>query len=247
MEQRLQKAIASAGVGSRRYCESLIASGRVAVNGKVVTQLGTKADPDKDTITVDGKTIQTDQEQLYVLLNKPVGYTSTRFDRFAEHTVMELVSAVQAYLYPVGRLDADTSGLLLLTNDGEFTQLLTHPSHEVEKTYRAVVRGRVSAVELGRLEMGIELEDGPTAPAAARLVSYSQEKNASKVEITIHEGRKRQVKRMFTALGHRVIELKRVRFGSLDLKGVKEGEYRFLTKREVAQLRKLAVKASPKP
>lgn len=160
---------------------------------------------------------------------------------------MELVSAVQAYLYPVGRLDADTSGLLLLTNDGEFTQLLTHPSHEVEKTYRAVVRGRVSAVELGRLEMGIELEDGPTAPAAARLVSYSQEKNASKVEITIHEGRKRQVKRMFTALGHRVIELKRVRFGSLDLKGVKEGEYRFLTKREVAQLRKLAVKASPKP
>lgn len=153
---------------------------------------------------------------------------------------MELVSSISGYLYPVGRLDVDTSGLLLLTNDGDFTQLLTHPSHEIEKTYVAVVRGKISASALDQLAKGVELDDGMTAPAEARLVSYSPATNVSKVEITIHEGRKRQVRRMFIAVGHRVLELSRVRLGSLDLQGLKEGEYRFLTRKEVSQLTKLA-------
>lgn len=252
MEQRLQKVLAAAGVGSRRHCEALIASGRVAVNGRVVTELGTRADPENDSISIDGKPIEPGQDKLYVLLNKPAGYTSTRFDRFAKLTVMELVSEVQGYLYPVGRLDVDTSGAILLTNDGELANLLTHPSHEVEKTYLATVRGRISSDSLDRLARGVELDDGPAAPAKTRLISYVEgrgmggrgscraEGDTSTVEITIHEGRKRQVKRMFEAVGHRVQNLTRTRFGSLDLKGLPEGEHRYLTKKEVAKLRKQA-------
>ncbi|MDH7601083.1 MAG: pseudouridine synthase [Armatimonadota bacterium] len=246
MEQRLQKILAAAGVGSRRHCEGLIASGRVAVNGKVVTTLGAKADPEKDVITIDGKQIDTSQDRIYILLNKPPGYTSTRFDRFAEHTVMELVDEVQGYLFPVGRLDKDASGALLLTNDGELANMLTHPSYEVEKTYEATVTGRISREALDRLSQGVELDDGPTAPAKVRLLSYSPEDNTSKVEITIHEGRKRQVKRMFQAVGHRVVKLVRTRFGTLDIKGLREGEHRYLTKKEVAKLKKLALARSGK-
>ncbi|MCX8053119.1 MAG: rRNA pseudouridine synthase [Armatimonadetes bacterium] len=240
MEQRLQKVLAAAGVGSRRHCEALIASGRVAVNGRVVTKLGTRADPEKDVISIDGKPIDAVQEKIYVLLNKPPGYTSTRFDRFAQHTVMELVDEIQGYLYPVGRLDADTSGALLLTNDGELANLLTHPSHQVEKTYLATVKGRISSSSLDHLARGVNLDDGPTAPAKVKLISYSDADNTSAVEITIHEGRKRQVKRMFQAVGHRVVKLTRTRFGCLDLKGLPEGEHRFLTKKEVAKLKRLA-------
>jgi len=240
MEQRLQKILAAAGVGSRRHCESLIATGRVQVNGKVVDQLGAKADPEKDRISLDGSLIDTSQEELYILLNKPVGYTSTRFDKFAKHTVIELVKSIDAYLYPVGRLDVDTSGLMLLTNDGDFAHLMTHPSHEIEKTYVAEVRGKVTADELKQLEKGVELDDGFTSPAKARLISYSSGTNISTVSIIIHEGRKRQVRRMFAAIGHRVNKLSRVRLGSLDLKGVSEGRYRFLNKKEVDKLRKLA-------
>ena len=218
----------------------MIATGRVAVNGRVVTELGSRADPEKDTISIDGNPIEAGQDKLYILLNKPPGYTSTRFDRFAEHTVMELVSEVQGYLYPVGRLDVDTSGAVLLTNDGELANLLTHPSHEVEKTYLATVRGRISSSSLDRLARGVDLDDGPTAPAKTRLISYSQADNTSTVEITIHEGRKRQVKRMFEAVGHRVQKLSRTRFGSLDLKGLSEGEHRYLTKKQVARLKRLA-------
>lgn len=244
MEQRLQKALAAAGVGSRRHCEGLIATGRVSVNGRVITELGSRADPDKDTISIDGRAIEPGQDRLYVLLNKPTGYTSTRFDRFAEHTVMELVPEIGAYLYPVGRLDVDTSGLVILTNDGELANLLTHPSHEIEKTYVADVRGRISAASLNKLAEGVELDDGPTAPAKVRLLSSSEGTNTSRVEITIHEGRKRQVRRMCAAVGHRVVKLTRIRLGSLDLKGLAEGEHRYLTKKEVSELRKLA--AHPK-
>jgi len=232
--------LAAAGIGSRRHCEALIASGRVAVNGRVVTRLGTRADPAKDIICVDGKRIDTAQEKVYILLNKPPGYTCTRFDRFAKHTVMELLEEVQGYLYPVGRLDADTSGAVLLTNDGELANLLTHPSYEVEKTYVAVVKGRISSSSLERLARGVELDDGPTAPAKVRLLSYSQADDTSRVEITIHEGRKRQVKRMFQAVGHKVLSLTRTRFGSLNLRGLAQGEHRYLTKKEIDRLRKSA-------
>jgi 23S rRNA pseudouridine2605 synthase len=240
MEQRLQKILAAAGVGSRRHCETLIVTGRVSVNGKVISQLGAKADPEKDKICLDGSPIDTSQDRLYILLNKPVGYTSTRFDKFAEKTVVELVSAIDAYLYPVGRLDVDTSGLMILTNDGNFAHLMTHPSHEINKVYVVEVRGKVTPDELRQLRTGVDLEDGKTAPARAILLSYSDASNISTVEITIHEGRKRQVRRMLAAVGHRVIKLARVRLGSLDIEGLQEGHYRFLTKKEISDLSKLA-------
>ena len=218
----------------------MIAGGRVSVNGEIVTQLGTKADPDKDAIAVDGKRIAAAAEKVYILLNKPIGYTSTRSDPHAEKTVLDLIKGVKAFLYPVGRLDVDSAGLLILTNDGDFTKLLTHPSHEIEKTYVAVVRGRIRASKLTELERGIELDDGVTAPACTRLISYSQDSNMSSVEIVIHEGRKRQVRRMFDAVGHRVEKLTRTHVGNLDLRGVREGEFRHLTKKEVSELKKLA-------
>ena len=213
----------------------------MAVNGRVVTELGTKADPEKAAISVDGKPIRPAQDKVYILLNKPCGYTSTRSDPHARHTVLELVADIDAYVYPAGRLDVDTSGLLILTNDGELTKLLTHPSHEIEKTYVAVVRGRIRSSSLSRLEKGVELDDGVTAPAGARLVSYSSRADESTVEIIIHEGRKRQARRMFAALGHRVVRLSRTRIGNLEIGGLKEGEYRRLTKKEVTRLRKLGI------
>ena len=219
----------------------MIAGGRVAVNGETVTELGSKADPEHDKITVDGKPISAAEEKVYILLYKPTGYTSTRSDPHAEKTVLELVKGIDAFLYPVGRLDVDTSGALILTNDGEFTKLLSHPSHEIEKTYIAVVRGRIKASDLTDLERGIELEDGMTAPARTRLIAASQQTCTSTVEIVIHEGRKRQVRRMFAIIGHRVEKLTRTRIGNLDLKGVREGEWRRLTKREIGELKKLAV------
>lgn len=240
MEQRLQKVLAAAGVASRRQCESIIANGRVAVNGTVISELGAKADPDKDTITLDGKPIGGAAEKVYILLNKPPGYTSTRSDPHAKHTVLELLKDPDAFVYPVGRLDVDTSGLLILTNDGEFTKALTHPSHEVEKVYVAVVRGRITASDLSQLERGIELEDGMTAPARARLIQASQQTNTSTVEIAIHEGKKRQIRRMFAVIGHRAERLSRVRIGNLDLKGLLEGQSRRMTKKEISELKKLA-------
>jgi 23S rRNA pseudouridine2605 synthase len=189
---------------------------------------------------VDGRPVGTPEEKVYILLNKPRGYTSTRSDPHAKQTVLDLVRGVDEFLFPVGRLDVDTSGLIILTNDGELANLLTHPSHEIEKTYVAIVRGYLTARSLSRLEQGVELDDGLTAPARARLISWSRKDNTSTVEITIHEGKKRQVRRMLQALGHRVAKLTRVRLGTLDLGGLGEGEHRKLTSMEVARLMKLA-------
>ncbi|NLN78479.1 MAG: rRNA pseudouridine synthase [Armatimonadetes bacterium] len=240
MEERLQKVLAGAGVGSRRRCEDIIAAGRVAVNGQIITELGTKADPQRDAITVDGKPIGPPADKVYVLLNKPRGYTSTRSDPHAEKTVMELVKSIDAFLYPVGRLDVDTAGLLILTNDGEFTKLMSHPSHRVEKTYVAVVRGRIKSADMHVLEDGVELEDGITAPARTRLLAYSAKDNTSTVEVVIREGRKRQVRRMFSTVGYHVLSLMRTKIGKLDLTNLREGDSRLLTKREVSDLRKTA-------
>ncbi len=212
----------------------------MSVGGKCVTEMGTKADPQSCEIAVDGKSIQPPAAHIYLLLNKPAGYASTRSDPHAQHTVLELLEGIDTYVYPVGRLDVDSSGLLLLTNDGDLTCLLTHPSHEVDKTYLAAARGRIATHDLSRLKQGIDLDDGLTAPAKVRLISYFPGTNVSTVEIIIHEGRKRQVKRMLAAVGHRVLQLKRVRFGNLGLSGVNEGRYRRLAKKEVDQLRKLA-------
>lgn len=232
----MQKLLAGAGVASRREAERLITAGRVAVNGKVVSELGAKADPDRDTITVDGKPIDLRPPKLYVLLNKPRGYTSTRRDPHARRVVTELVQDVGVPLYPAGRLDVDTEGLIILTNDGDFAYKLTHPSHRVPKTYRAEVEGIVSQETLTKLRTGVVLEDGLTSPAKATLVAVDSARQTSTVDIVIHEGRKRQVRRMFAAVGHPVLRLIRTKIGKIGLGKLKPGEWRFLTPEEVRDL-----------
>ena len=215
-------------------------SGRVTVNGRPVTQAGALADPDRDDIRVDGKPIRLQAVRVYILLNKPVGYVSSVRDPHAEHTVMELIKGVGERVYPVGRLDADTAGLLLLTNDGELTQRLLHPSHNVPRTYRAVVRGVISEFALTDLRCGIALEDGLTAPAEVALVERDERRRLSVVDITIHEGRKRQVRRMLEAVGHPVVALTRTHFGPLKLEGLAPGTWRKLRAHEVEALRQAA-------
>lgn len=240
MEERLQKVMAAAGVGSRRKCEELISEGRVTVNGKVVDRLGMKVDPQKSEIRVDGKLVTLPDRNYYILLNKPAGYTSTKFDPFAKKTVLELVADVSANLHTVGRLDVDTEGLIILTNDGDLTYRLTHPSHEIGKTYVATVRGKVDEDDLDRLRTGIQLEDGVTAPAKAKLLNVSPDGRRSTVELTIHEGKKRQVRRMFNAIGHRVEHLIRTKIGSISIGNLKAGEWRYLTDDEVKRLKESA-------
>ncbi len=242
MEERLQKIMAAAGVGSRRKCEELISSGQVTVNDRTA-QLGDKADLEKDEIRVGGKLVTLPDRMYYILLNKPAGYTSTSFDPYAKKTVLQLVADVSANLHTVGRLDVDTEGLIILTNDGDFTYLLTHPSHEVGKTYVATVRGTVTEDNLQRLREGVKLEDGMTAPAKVNLLQVSPDGRTSVVEITIHEGRKRQVKRMFSAIGHRVEHLVRTKIDSIEINDLPLGKWRYLTESEVAVLIKDAQKA----
>jgi 23S rRNA pseudouridine2605 synthase len=238
MQERLQKVLAAAGVASRRKSEELISSGKVSVDGRVVTELGTKIDPDKQTVAVNGVNVQLSPKKYYILLNKPKGYTSTRSDPHARHLVTELIKEVPVPLHPVGRLDVDTEGLLILTNDGEFTYTLTHPKHAVPKTYVATVFGIVTFSTVRQLEQGIELEDGKTFPAKARLVRTDPPLKTSVVELTITEGRKRQVRRMFQAVGHRVVSLVRVKIDGIELGRLNPGTWRNLTEQEVERLKK---------
>jgi 23S rRNA pseudouridine2605 synthase len=224
---RLAKYLAHAGVASRRASETLIAAGRVTVDGATTTDPATDVD-DSSEITVDGAPIAPETRVVY-MLNKPKGVVSTAKDTHGRPTVTGLVPSSRR-LYPVGRLDADTTGLILLTNDGELANRLTHPRYEVPKTYRATVKGRVPERELRRLREGIELEDGLTAPASVRAV------DASTVELTIHEGRKRQVRRMLEAVGQPVIALERVALGPLRLGALKPGAHRKLSPAEVERL-----------
>jgi len=221
--------MSAAGVASRRTAEELIAAGRVTVDGKVV-KLGDKVDPSRQVVAVDGKPV-VPQGREYFMLNKPKGYLSTVSDRFGRRTVMDLIPEAPAGTHPAGRLDVDVEGLLLLTNDGEFTAAMTHPSREVDKIYLVRVRGVPSHAELERLKSGIVLEDGLTAPAKARLVEKQDEE--STVELTIHEGRKRQVKRMMARIRHPVVALKRIGFGPLRLGNLGRGEWRRLREAEV--------------
>ncbi len=237
--ERLQKVMARAGVASRRHCEELITAGLVKVNGQVVTRLGTRVDPQKDTIEVAGRLLPRQQEKkVYILLYKPRGYITTVADPQGRPKVMDLLRGVHLRVYPVGRLDYDSEGLLLLTNDGELAFALTHPRHRVPKTYRVLVKGLPDNDKLARMAGGLVLEDGPTAPAKVRLVG--EKKGNALLEITIHEGRKRQVRRMCAHIGHPVLQLKRIRIGPLTTKGLKPGRYRFLTPEEVRQLRQAA-------
>ena len=233
--ERLQKLLARAGIASRRESEKLIAAGRVSVNGKIVTAPGTKADPETDTIALDGEVLSLDEPKHYLLLNKPAEVLSTRHDPQGRATVMKLIpQPLRRYVYPVGRLDMDAEGLLLLTNDGELAHALTHPSFEIPKTYLATVRGQVSQDRLQALLDGVELEDGFAAADAAEIVELPSDSTV--LSLTLHEGRKREVKRLCEAIGHRVIALKRVSLGPLELGELQPGEYRELAAEEVEEL-----------
>lgn len=237
--ERVSKLIARAGLASRRAAEDLIAAGRVAVNGHFISEQGLKADPDKDKITVDGTPIKLEEKApIVVVLHKPKYTITTRDDPENRPTVFGLLPHRYANLHPVGRLDFETSGVLIFSDDGTLTHLLTHPSHGVEKVYEARVRGEVSKETIEWLEKGVRLEDGVTAPCRARVLAQ-REKNAL-VEVTLREGRNRQVRRMLEAVGHAASSLRRVSFASVELEGMAAGEHRELLPAEVKKLRRVA-------
>lgn len=235
---RLAKYLAQAGVASRRLSEQLISAGKITVNGQLVTEVTTRVEPGVDQVEYMGKVVANNPPLLYLLLNKPAGYICSVYDPHGRPTVLEMLKDIDARIYPVGRLDLDTSGLLLLSNDGEFTNLMIHPRYKIVKRYEAWVNGKVQEHELVPLRSGLQLEDGLTAPAKARLLQ--QQGNNSLLEISIHEGRKRQVKRMCIAIGHPVISLKRTGLAFLSLRGLEEGQYRHLGRQEIEELKKCA-------
>jgi 23S rRNA pseudouridine2605 synthase len=247
MEVRLQKIISAAGVASRRAAEKLIQEGRVSVNGQTVRELGSKADPDVDEVRVDDRRVKRPQRHRYFLLNKPRGYVTTRSDPEKRRTVLDLMKGVREYVYPVGRLDFDSEGLLLLTNDGDLAATLTHPRHEVDRVYEAQVLGVPDARDLDRLSRGIVLEGRRTSPALVELLGdRRQQGETSILRVTIHEGRTRQVRKMCDAIGHPVRALRRVRIGPIADKNLRLGAYRELTGEEVRRLKVAGKKSSPK-
>jgi pseudouridine synthase len=233
--ERLQKVMAAAGVASRRVSEDLISAGRVEVNGEVVTELGRRVHPETDLISVDGVAVQLDSSRRYLMLNKPVGIVSSLADENGKPDLSKYTSRYDERLFNVGRLDAQTSGLLVLTNDGELAHVLSHPSFGVSKTYIAKVQGDISPADLRALTAGIELDDGPIAADRARLVGKAS-RGQSIVEIELHSGRNRIVRRMLNAVGHPVVELVRRQFGPLHLGSLPSGQIRDLTKVELGQL-----------
>ena len=237
MEERLQKYLAQCGVASRRKCEELILQGRVQVNGVTVTELGTKINPEKDKIKFDGKDIKQSPKLVYILLNKPIGYVTTADDQFGRDTVLDLVK-VKERIVPVGRLDMYTSGALILTNDGNFVYQVTHPKHEIEKTYTVTIKGIVQNSEVEQLRYGIKIDDYITKPARVKILKTDTEKGISRLEITIHEGKNRQVRKMCEAVGRKVLALHRSKIGGIGVKDIELGKWRYLTANEVQQILK---------
>ena len=233
MEERLQKILARAGICSRRKAEEYIGDGRVAVDGKVVTQPGLKVDPELVNITVDGRPVQ-GEEKIYILLNKPPGYVTTMSDPQGRPIVTDLLPGVKHRVFPVGRLDLESEGALILTNDGALANRILHPSFEVNKTYEATVRGVPGEGKLQRLGRGIMLDGRKTWPAQLRVLH--RKKGEATIEVIIHEGKKRQVRKMFQAIGHPVLRLKRTAYGSLKLGSLGRGKYRFLTQIDLKKL-----------
>jgi pseudouridine synthase len=239
-QQRLQKVLAQAGIASRRKAEIIIAEGRVRVNGEIVTEPGTKADLDRDKIEVDGKPLKRPKAWTYILLNKPDGVVTTASDEFNRKTVLDLLKGVDVRVFPVGRLDLDAEGLLLLTNDGQLAAALTHPAGEVNKTYRVKVRGRPTDDALANLMTGVILEDGLAQAAFVHRTEVAGPRNSREntwVELTVTEGRNHLVKRMFDAIGHPVVRLRRVALANLDLNGVQPGRWRHLRREELRKLK----------
>ena len=234
-EERLQKFLANAGIASRRKCEELILDGKIEVNGIIVTKLGTKVS-EKDIVKYNGKIVKPEEEKVYILLNKPIGYVTTAKDQFNRDTVLDLVK-INKRIVPVGRLDMYTSGAL--TNDGEFVNMLTHPRNEVNKTYNVTLKGFVENEDIQKLQNGVEIDDGYiTKPAKVKILKIDKEKNISRVQITIHEGRNRQVRKMCEAINKKVLALHRSSIENIDLKNLKIGEWRYLTNKEIDNLHK---------
>lgn len=235
--ERLQKVMAVRGIASRRKCEEMIQAGKVRVNGIIITELGHKVDPTKDRIEVNGKVLTHEEDKVYILLNKPMKVITSVHDPRGRKTVIDLLKNIKERIYPVGRLDYDTEGLLLLTNDGELAYRMTHPSYELDKEYHATVQGDPNEKLLDQLRQGIELEDGKTHPAIVSKMGKNG-LGKSKIKIIIHEGRNRQVRRMCAFIGHPVIHLQRCRISFLTVDTLKQGEYRLLTPIEVNRLKK---------
>lgn len=239
---RLQKYIAEAGIASRRKAEQLIQAGRIKVNGRIITELGTKINPDKDVVEYDGKKVNRAKEKVYILLNKPIGYVTTAKDQFDRDTVMDLLKGLKIRVVPVGRLDMYTSGALLLSNDGEFINKVTHPSHEIEKTYNVTVIGKVTKEEVETLAKGVEIDDNgkkyKTQSAKVKILNIDEEKNLSRIQITIHEGKNREVRKMCEAIGKKVLALHRSKIGRIEVKDLQLGKWRHLTQKEIEELKK---------
>ena len=219
MEERLQKYLAECGIASRRKCEEYIIQGKVQVNGKTITELGVKVNPEKDKITFEGKNVKQEERKVYILLNKPIGYITTVKDQFNRDSVMDLVK-IRKRLVPVGRLDMYTSGALILTNDGEFVYKVTHPKHEIEKTYTVTIKGIIKKEEVKNLEIGVDIGEYITKPAKVKILKTDEEKNISRLEITIHEGKNRQVRKMCEAIGHSVLALHRSKIAGIGVKDI---------------------------
>ncbi len=241
MKERLQKYMARAGIASRRHSEEIIAAGRVKVNGAVVREPGAKIEPGHDVVTVDNKTAKV-EKKVYILLNKPSGYVTTLKDPQGRPVVTDLSKEIPQRVYPVGRLDYSTEGLLLLTNDGRLAYALTHPRHEIQKIYHALVKGVPSIEKINQMKKGIDLSDGTTAPARVRIIG--KQMGDTLLEIGIHEGKNRQVRRMCEHIGHPVLQLKRVKIGNLTLHGLSKGRHRHLTHQEIKQLTTMALPKS---
>jgi 23S rRNA pseudouridine2605 synthase len=240
--ERLQKILSQAGIASRRASEQLMLDGRVTVNGATVRELGTKADPARDDIRVDGRRVKVAARHRYILLNKPRGYVTTRSDPERRPTVIDLLGGVREYVYPVGRLDFDSDGLLLLTNDGDLAARLTHPRHGVARVYEAVVLGVPDAHDLKRLAKGVTIDDRPTQPAIVK--SLRTRGGGAVLEITVREGRNRQVRKMCEAIGHPVSQLTRVAIGPIRDSRLKSGQWRDLGDAEVLRLRTAAARTA---
>ena len=234
-EIRLQKYLAEAGIASRRKAEELIQQGKVKVNDVKVTELGTKINPEKDKIEYEGKRITRKDEKVYILLNKPIGYVTTAKDQFNRDSVLDLVKVKQR-IVPVGRLDMYTSGALLLTNDGDFVYQVTHPKHEIEKTYTVTIKGSITKTTIEMLKKGVKIEDYVTRPAKVKILKIEEDKNQSRLEITIHEGKNRQVRKMCEIVGHKVLALHRSKIAGIGVKELPLGKWRYISKKEMNQI-----------
>lgn len=236
MEERLQKFMASCGVASRRKCEEIILAGKVKVNGTLVRELGVKVDPSKDKVEYEGKVINKEENKVYIMLNKPEGYITSVKDEKGRKTILDIVK-VKERIYPVGRLDYDSSGLLILTNDGDMYNKIIHPRVEITKKYIVVVEGEFKERELKKFRSGVDIGGYITAPAEIKVLKF--EDNKTTIEVGIHEGKNRQIRRMCSALNHNVLALKRVAVGNIKLGKLRRGEYRSLTKEELNYIREL--------